>query len=110
MWTPTLAAVAASLPPEGAQFALGSGPSRSCRSLRHEDGTKIVHVGHRRTRHHRIAKRFEETVAVVVGETLPGIDAEPPRAIQRIRRGVRAGNLLHAVHAVGIARERMHAA
>src|SRR5437899_7610136 len=75
----------------------------------HKDRAKIIDVGERRSRDHRIAERFEKSMSVIVGEALARTYILRPRALERVRRDNRAGDLFLSVDAVGVAGNRINA-
>jgi hypothetical protein len=68
-----------------------------------DDARKSFTCGQRRAGHDRIAECFEEAVAVVVVQALARLQAQRPGAVERVRSQQRAGDLLLAVDAVGVA-------
>jgi hypothetical protein len=72
-------------------------------SLVDENGPEVVDVGQGRAGYDLIAERLEESVPIVVGETLLGVDAQRLGARKRVRADDCASDLFGAVHAVGIA-------
>src|SRR5213593_2241590 len=74
-----------------------------------QDGAEVVDVGERRPGYDRVPERFEETVAVVGIEALLRLDTLGPGAGEAVGREVCAGDLFHAVDAVGIPRDGVNA-
>ena len=74
---------------------------------RDENRAKVVDVRQRRPGHDEIAERGENGIGVVVGEPFPGVEAERGGARERIGRDDRAGIVLAAVDAVGVAGDRV---
>ena len=75
-----------------------------------ENGAKIVDVGVGRTGDHLVAQLFEQTMGIVVLEHRHRIKPKTagPRQAGWIDHS--AGNLLHAVNAIGIGSDGVHAA
>ena len=72
-------------------------------SLVDENGPEVVDVGQGRAGYDLIAERLEESVPIVVGETLLGVDAQRLGARKRVWADDCASDLFGAVDAVGIA-------
>src|SRR2546423_10174955 len=78
----------------------------ACAASPDEDHAIVVHVRACGSGDDELAERREETIAVVLGEHLLGLEAHGARARERVGREDGARVVLAAVDAVGVARER----